>query len=239
LYVDDIATAARKTSNIDWFYSKLSTRFNAKDLGGISKILGIRVTRNRKMRELFIDQEHYLRTVLDRFGFKQPPHKTKWVPLNGYDKIRLASEQDKAIDEAEYQQVIGSVMYGMILTRPDIAFTTRRLSQFLKGPVEHHGDGLKELFRYIGYTIDQKIRYGPTKQSKLVVYTRDLPDENLTVYSDTDWVGDKSDCKSTSGCVTMLYRGPICWASRKQKSVATLSTESEYIVMSLCAKQAV
>ena len=77
--------------------------------------------------------------------------------LNGYDKIRLVSEQDKAINEAEYQQVIGSVMYGMILTCPDITFTTRRLSQFLKGLVKHHSDGLKELFRYIRYTINQKI----------------------------------------------------------------------------------
>ena len=239
LYVDDIAAAAKKTSNIDWFYSKLSSRFNAKDLGGISKILGIRVTRNRKTRELFIDQEHYLRTVLDRFRFKEPPHKTKWIPLNGYDKIRPVSEQDMAIDETEYQQAIGSVMYGMVLTRPDIAFTTGRLSQYLKGPVQHHGDGLKELLRYIGCTIDQKIRYGPTKQSNLVVYTGDLPDENLTVYSDADWAGDKSDRKSTSGCVAMLYGGPISWASRKQKSVATSSTESEYIAMSLCAKQAV
>jgi hypothetical protein len=239
LYVDDIPAAAKKTSDLDWFYSKLSTRFNAKDLGGISKILGIRVTRNRKARELFIDQEYYLRTVLDRFGFKEPPHKTKWVPLNGYDKIRPASEQDVQIDETEYQQAIGSVMYGMVLTRPDIAFTTGRLSQYLKGPAEHHGDGLKELFRYIGCTIDQKIRYGPTKQSKLVVYSRDLPDENLAVYSDADWAGDKSDRKSTSGCVAMLYGGPVSWASRKQKSVATSSTESEYIAMSLCAKQAV
>ena len=48
-------------------------------------------------------------------------------------------------------------MYGMILTRPDIAFTMGRLSQYLKGPAEHHGDGLKELFRYIGCTINQKI----------------------------------------------------------------------------------
>ena len=100
-------------------------------------------------------------------------------------------------------------MYGMILTRPDIAFTIGRLSQYLKGPAEHHGDGLKELFRYIGCTINQKIRYGPTKQSKLVVYARDLPDENLTVYSDADWAGDKSDRKSTSGCVAMLYGGPV------------------------------
>ena len=60
LYVNDIAAVAKKTSNIDWFYSKLSTQFNAKDLGGISKILGVRVTRNQKIRELFIDQEHYL-----------------------------------------------------------------------------------------------------------------------------------------------------------------------------------
>jgi hypothetical protein len=100
-------------------------------------------------------------------------------------------------------------MYRMIFTCPDIAFTTRRLSQFLRGPVEHHGDGLKELFRYIGCTIDQKIRYGLTRQSRLVVYIKDLPDENLTVYSDTDWAGDKSNRKSMSRCITILYRGPI------------------------------
>ena len=130
-------------------------------------------------------------------------------------------------------------MYRMIFTCPDITFTTRRLSQFLRGLVEHHSDSLKELFRYIRCTIDQKIRYGPTRQSRLVVYAKDLPDENLTVYSDADWAGDKSDRKSTSGCVAMLYGGPISWASRKQRSVATSSTESEYIAMSLCAKQAV
>ena len=124
----------------------------------------------------------------------------------------------------------------MIFTRLDIAFAIRRLSQFLKGLVERHNDGLKELFRYIGCTIDQKIRYGPTEQSKLTVYAKDLPDNNLAVYSDADWAGDKSDRKSTSGCVAMLYGGPISWASRKQKSVATSSTESEYIAMSLCAK---
>ena len=157
VYVDDIPAAAKKTSDLDWFYSKLSTRFNAKDLGGISKILGIRVTRNRKGRELFIDQEHYLRTVLDRFGFKEPPHKPRLIPLNGYDKIHPASEQDVRIDETEYQQSIGSVIYGIILTCPNITFTMGRLSQYLKGAAEHHSDGLKELFRYIRCIINQKI----------------------------------------------------------------------------------
>jgi hypothetical protein len=115
----------------------------------------------------------------------------------------------------------------MIYTRPDIAFTTRRLSQHLKGPVQRHYSGLKELLRYIGSTINQRIRYGPSTNRDLVVYT------------DTDWAGDKTDQKSTSGFVVMLYRGPVCWASRKQTSVATLSTESEYIALSTGAKQAV
>ena len=118
-------------------------------------------------------------------------------------------------------------MYGMIYTRPDVAFTTGRLSQYLKAPVQRHYNGVKELLRYIGSTIDQRIRYGPSTN------------RNLAVYTDADWAGDKTDRKSTSGFVAMLYGGPVSWASRKQTSVATSSTESEYIALSTGAKQAV
>jgi hypothetical protein len=227
LYVDDIPAAARDTKQLDWLYTRLSSRFKTKDLGGISKILGARVTRNRKTRELWIDQEQYLKSVLESFGYKEPPHKRRDTPANGYDKLLPAEEGESSIDEKEYQQIVGSVMYGMIYTRPDIAFTTGRLSQFLKAPVQRHYSGVKELLRYIGYTINQKIRYGPSER------------RDLTVYTDADWAGDKSDRKSTSGFVAMLYGGPISWASRKQTSVATSSTESEYIALSIAAKQAV
>ena len=118
-------------------------------------------------------------------------------------------------------------MYGMIYTRPDIAFTTGRLSQYLKAPVQRHHGAVKELLRYIGSTVNQRIRYGPSE-------TR-----NLTVYTDSDWAGDKSDRKSISGFVTMLCGGPVSWASRKQTSVSTSSTEAEYIALSTAAKQAV
>jgi hypothetical protein len=227
LYVDDIPAAARQSKQLDWLYAKLSSRFNTKDLGGISKILGARVTRNRKSRELWIDQEQYLRITLDHLGYNEPPHKEKHIPANGYDKLLAAKQGETLTDEKEYQRAIGSVMYGMIYTRPDIAFTTGRLSQHLKGPVQRHYGGLKELLRYIGTTINQKIRYGPSTTRDLVVYT------------DADWAGDKTDRKSTSGFVVMLYGGPVCWASRKQTSVATSSTESEYIALSTGAKQAV
>jgi hypothetical protein len=69
LYIDNIAAAAKSSLELDRFYSELSARFNTKDLGEIRKILGIRVTQNRRDRELFINQEQYLQIVLDRLGF--------------------------------------------------------------------------------------------------------------------------------------------------------------------------
>ena len=57
VYVDDMAAAAKDNSSLNWFFSKIKQRFYTKDLGEISKILGIRITRNHRTRELFLDQE--------------------------------------------------------------------------------------------------------------------------------------------------------------------------------------
>jgi len=55
IYVDNIIVAAKKQGELKWFYKKLLRRFSAKNLGEINKILGARVTRNRKNRTLKID----------------------------------------------------------------------------------------------------------------------------------------------------------------------------------------
>ena len=197
LYVDDIPAAAKYKPELDWFYSQISSRFNTKDLGEIEKILGIRVTRNRPGRELFIDQEQYLQTVLDRCGYTGSPAKRRETPLNGWDCLRPGKPDDQRIDITEYQQAIGSIMYGMVFTRPDISFAIGKLSQYLKEPVECHQAGLKGLLRYIGWTTNLQIRFGPTLESQ------------LTMFSDADWAGDKVDRKSTSGYIAILYGGPV------------------------------
>ena len=224
VYVDDIVAAARMVSQIDWFDSHLASRFNTKNLGEIQKILGIRVTRNRKDRTLFIDQEQYLETVLNRFGISEEKHRPKQVPLADYSELRPSGPEDARIDVTEYQQIIGSLMYASVNTRPDIAYSQGKLSQYLRDPAEHHGHAVKNQMRYLRSTISQRIRYGPST------------DRNLILYSDADWAGDKTDRKSTSGNVAMLYGGPIAWRSIKQSSVSGSSTESEYIAMSICAR---
>ncbi|KAF7567667.1 hypothetical protein PtrM4_142580 [Pyrenophora tritici-repentis] len=195
VYVDDVLAAAKEQSQTEWFWKKLSGRFNAKNLGEVHKVLRVRVTRDRKHRTIFLDQEQYLCAVLEKFGMSSKKHKDKKIPSADYTSFRPATDNDTRIDTTEYQQGIGSLMFAMVLTRPDIAFTLGKLSQHMSDPAEHHGYALKNLLR------------------------------------------DVVDRKSVSGSTAMFYGGPISWSSKKQRSVATSSCESEYIALSTCCKQ--
>lgn len=114
----------------------------------------------------------------------------------------------------------------MANTRPDIAFATNKLAQFMSDPAQYHLTAVKHLLRYLRSTKSTAIRYGPE-------------DPNLRGYSDADYGSDKADRKSTIGNVFMLAGGAVSWLSRKQRSVATSTTEAEYIAMSTCSKHAV
>ena len=48
---------------------------------------------------------------------------------------------------------------------------------------------------------------------------------------------DPVNRKSILAYIYIFAGGPISWISRKQKSVATLTTEAEYIALSICAKE--
>ena len=60
----------------------------------------------------------------------------------------------------------------------------------------------------------------------------------LKGFCDSDWAGDKSDSKSTSGYLFKLSGAAICWKSRKQNLIALSSTEAEYIALTEAAKEA-
>jgi hypothetical protein len=51
----------------------------------------------------------------------------------------------------------------------------------------------------------------------------------LKGYSDSDYAGDKTDRKSTTGFEFQINDAPISWCSQKQPVVAVSSTEAEYV----------
>eukprot|EP00253_Pinus_taeda_P025283 PITA_25283 len=61
----------------------------------------------------------------------------------------------------------------------------------------------------------------------------------LCGFTDADWAGSPTDRKSTSGGVFNIESTAVSWYSRKQRSVALISAEAEYMAASLAACEAI
>jgi len=198
LYIDNIVVGTKHQSEVDWFAKSLSKRFNTKNLEEIKKILGTRVTQDRRNWVIEIDQEEYLKSILDRFGITNKNYKGKSILAADYKQLCLAAIIDKYINITEYQQGIGSLIYTIIFTRPDITFVLDKLSQYISKLAEYHRYILKYLIKYLKSTVKQKLYYRPGREYK-----------NIVVYSDTDWASNKSDRKSILESMTIFYSRPI------------------------------
>jgi hypothetical protein len=68
LYVDDIHAACNYTAWLASFKAKLGERFKVKDLGNLSQLLGMHITRDRSARTISLDQSKYLSDILAKYG---------------------------------------------------------------------------------------------------------------------------------------------------------------------------
>ena len=143
-------------------------------------------------------------------------------------EARLDLEMDsKQAPDVPYREAIGSLMYLMVGTRPDIAFAVSRLAKYVENPTELQWQGVKRLLRYVIGTI----KHG-------ICFKADHSLEPLG-YVDADWAGDVATRKSTSGYMFVMAGGAISWCSRQQEVVALSSTEAEYISLCTGVKEAI
>ena len=167
----------------------------------MEKILSVKVTRNRSKRIIRIDQTSYLKMVLERIKIEYNKHKPTKLPINGYSSLRPARLDNERTDPEQYQKGIRSLIYAYILTRPDIAFALRRLSQYLSDPVKHYRQALKNLLRYIRLTIDKGLVFSASRS------------QIITGFSDSDNAIDLVNRKSILAYVYIFAGGLISWIS--------------------------
>lgn len=125
-----------------------------------------------------------------------------------------------------YQELIGSLMYLAVLTRPDIAYSVSFLSQFNSNHTLEHWKCAKRILRYLKLTKDFCLMFSKSE-------------EGLQGFVDADWGNDKQDRKSYTGFVFKMSNGVISWESRKQRTVALSSTEAEYVAVAEATKEAI
>jgi hypothetical protein len=118
-------------------------------------------------------------------------------------------------------------------TRPDIAFAVTRLTQYIIKPNSQCWAALKRLIRYLKGTRTKGIIYGA--QPNPAITDDDVC--HIKGYTDSDWAGDTSTCKSTSGYLFLGAGAPIAWGSNKQPIVALSTCEAEYVAASDASRE--
>ena len=202
---------------------KLAAAFDMVDMGTLAFYVGLKVTCDCKKKTIKLSQPGYIEKlpnwyeILKAKTAKVPMRETPLVP---YKKLVASNKKTK------YAAKIESIMYAMIETQIDIAFATSMVSRFAKNPGPDHFSAVDQILRYLANSQDRGITFGGE------------PTLHLIGYSDSDWAGDQADRKSTSGFVFTLNGGPISHGSKKQAVVALLSTEAEYVALSLAAQEA-
>lgn len=163
-----------------------------------------------------------MESVLERFG-KQDARPISTPLLANQHIVRVDQPE---VDVCYFQSTLGSVMWAMLGTCSDLAYTVGALSQFSTKPSKEVEHVLTHVFKYLRGTSDTKLTY----QGK-------RPESRLTGYVDADWAGDVNNRKSISGYVFKLSSRAISWSSKKQGSTALSSTKAEYIAGTHTAKE--
>ena len=224
LYVDDLVLAAPTTKQIDWIRFKLHREFEMTDLGELKTFLGLEINRNRPQRILHLSQTKYIRKILEHNGMAGCNPTT--TPADPHIRLQKSEHNFEASqsEKKQYQSAVGSLMYAMLGTRPDIAYAVSKVSQYSTNPNPTHWTAVKRIFRYLAGTPNRGLYY--------------VGQGLGSGYTDADW-GGGDDRKSIGGYTFLLNGSAISWNSKKQSTVALSSTEAEYMALTQAVKESI
>jgi len=197
-YVDDIIVACKESSSADKLYKHLANDLEMKNLGEVSSSLSMEFKQDKG--DICITQRSYTESVLNRFGMANATPVA--TPLEPNCKIDKADEEEADKSKRPYQELIGSLIYLAVSTRPDIAHAVNFLSQFNTCHGDEHWSAAKRVLRYLRGTINQGLNYSETR-------------EEIKGYVDADWPNDIIDRRSYMGYVFVSSGCAISWAFRK------------------------
>src|SRR5215813_8861680 len=223
VYVDDCVFMGQNKAFVNEIKSVFIKKWECRDLGDVKEFLRMRIT--KKGHDIYLDQCAYLKKILEKFNMTNAKRASTPLPADYVPEV-----YNSKIDTGRrqlYQQVIGSLLYLMLGTRPDIAYAVTKMSQYAANPSKEHLDKALYIFRYLAATQDYYLYYHGKNG------------EGFIAYSDSDWASDKSTRRSTTGYILKLAGCVFSWNSKAQKTIALSSTEAEYMALSDCSRQCV
>lgn len=228
VYVDDILLFWKNETERNHIKTMLFSSFKMKDLGRANNCVGINITYEENT--ICLDQRSYISKILERFNMINC--KKTATPSDPSEKLTIKmcpknSQEAEEMKDIPYQQAVGSLLYLAQCTRPDIMFAINDVSRFNSNFGKSHWNGVKRIMRYIKGTQEFKLRYTKSKLNSIIGF------------SDSDYASDIDKRRSCTGYVFKMCGASISWESKRQKTVATSSTEAEYLALSAATKDAI
>ena len=205
------------------FKDLICKRFKMKCLGQIDKCLGMTFTVGEGV--VSIDQSQYARKVLKLFSMdKCKPVATPLAPGTTLRKYESGEVGGDTLLSGElttrYREIVGSLMYLVTCTRPDLAVAVSMAASVMSAPTESHMVAVKHILRYLAGNVDAAL-----------VYSRSSGESGnqLIAYADATWGSDHDTGRSRSGYACLLNGAAVSWKSKAQKAVALSTAEAEYV----------
>ena len=222
VWVDDLIIAASNSHVLKDVKTNLNQKFKMRDLGQLSWFLGIQFQIDDD--SITMNQSKYIEKVLAKFGMEKC--KPRSTPCEISSNKSTVDDSPKT-DGKLYREMVGSLIYFMTITRPDLCYTVTKLSQHMANPTESDMVSVKHVFRYLRGTSDQTLVFRKSEESM-----------RLVGFCDSDW-GGSADRKSITGYGFQLVKNGclISWKSKKQQSVALSTCEAEYMSLSAAVQE--
>jgi len=218
VYVDDIILTGPNAAQVMSKKKLFMDKWECRDLGECREFLHMRI--EYRGGKTYLYQVPYLEKILKRFGMAdakaaQTPLPTSYKP-EPFDGTATAALQ------SQYQLVIGSLLYLMLGTHPDLAFTVTQMAKFAHNPSEEHLLKTRHILCYLAGMCKYALVYDGRS------------DTGLYAYCDSSYGDDRSDAdhrhQSMQGYYFSLANASVKWHSKTQTLISTSSTMAEYIL---------
>ena len=200
LYVNEILLAENSKEMIDIAKKWLSSNFEMKHMGEANYVLGVKIVRDRAKRLLALSQETYIKRMLECYHMQDS--KPMDTPVDkslslSRDMCPKTPEEKEKMFRVPYANAVGSLMYAMMYTCPDICYVVGLISRYQSNLRQKHWMAVKRILRYLKGTSDYMLCYQGKKDLRLISY------------SNADWGSDIDQSKSTSGYTFLLNDSAI------------------------------
>ena len=227
VYVDDIITCGKDSSLLNLFRKTMHSRFNMKPGSILSLYLNC-YFQFHDNGNITMTQTHYLNRKLTEFEkYTGKQCMSKPLPANYQELLDDSSNNDIISPKSfPYREMVGSLMYAMVSTRPDLAQPLSIVSRYLSKPNSHHCNLVRHLYQYVRGNLNYELTFRPSTSLTLIGY------------ADAAY-GNNFECKSTTGYCFTLGGTIVSWYSKAQPVTAQSAAEAEYISACEATKEAI